>query len=73
MLARIPPLQVRRCTVSGWTYVTGKVLPHSNDPYAPVAAEVEEVTKVRGGGGVVRGRGGGGDEEGGRRCREREG
>ena len=53
--------------------MTGKVLPHSNDPYAPVAAEVEEVTKVRGGGGVVRGRGGGGEVEGGRRCREREG
>ncbi|GJP32949.1 hypothetical protein CLOM_g17523 [Closterium sp. NIES-68] len=40
------PLQAVRCQVGRWTYITGKILPHSNDPYKPSAKEIDEVTKV---------------------------
>ncbi|CAI5489511.1 unnamed protein product [Closterium sp. Naga37s-1] len=40
------PSQPVRCQVGRWTYIAGKILPHSTDPYKPSAKEIEEVTKV---------------------------
>ncbi|CAI5974938.1 unnamed protein product [Closterium sp. NIES-64] len=40
------PSQPIRCQVGRWTYIAGKILPHSTDPYKPSAKEIEEVTKV---------------------------
>ncbi|CAI7881643.1 unnamed protein product, partial [Closterium sp. NIES-54] len=40
------PSQPIRCQVGRWTYIAGKILAHSTDPYKPSAKEIEEVTKV---------------------------